>query len=378
VLGWLNHPGIAQIYSAGTSAASDREIPYFAMELIDGKTLLRYLEEANPDRNARLKLVAEIADAVHHAHQKGVVHRDLKPSNILVSAEGRPKILDFGVARLTDSDLQRSTLSTHAGEILGTLSYMSPEQLRGDVEAVDTRSDVYALGVLLYEVLTGELPHPLRGVSLPKAARILEEKEPTKPTVYDSSLSGDLETILLEALAKDPDRRYASAEEFSSDVRRFLRREPIVARAPSLAYQLLRFSQRHRAVALISALLLLVLIGSAVLSTVLLLQARKAEAAAVAESARATEKAAVAARVADLLVGLFEGADPDAPGGVSAQDLLDRGAEKLEEDDELATDIRAELSDAIGRSYRGLAQFEEAERWVGKGLELRTQLYPRD
>src|SRR5436305_8226815 len=196
-------------------------------------SLVEFAEQQKLNARQRLELLAKVADAVHYAHQKGVIHRDLKPANILIDDSGQPKILDFGVARVTDVDVKNVTIQTDVGQIIGTLPYMSPEQAGGDPARIDTRSDVYALGVIGYELLTGKLPHELKGAMIHDAVRIIREEEPTRLSVVNKGFHGDIETIIAKALAKEKDRRYQSAGEFASDIRRHLSNEPIAARPPS-------------------------------------------------------------------------------------------------------------------------------------------------
>jgi serine/threonine protein kinase/WD40 repeat protein len=261
VLGRLKHPGLATVYEAGSALLQGERVPYLAMELVEGEPLDVWLARARPAREERVELVALVCDAVHHAHQKGIVHRDLKPSNVLVDAAGRPRVLDFGIARITGADVEITTQHTHTGAVLGTLPYMSPEQLAGDSAQVDLRSDVYALGVLLYEVLGGRRPLDLRGKSLAEAARVVTQEEPPPLGALDARLRGDLETIAAKALAKEKERRYPSAAELAEDLRRALRDEPIVARPVTTLHQLLKFARRNRR--LVAALLfgLLSLVG---------------------------------------------------------------------------------------------------------------------
>jgi len=265
VLGRLLHPGIAQIYEAGVfhadthaedESANHRAqgsprsgplpIPFFAMELVKGVPLTRYAEEHKLTTRQRLELVAKVCDAVQHAHQKGVIHRDLKPGNILVTEEGQPKVLDFGVARATDSDIQQTTVQTEVGAIIGTIPYMSPEQVGGDPAELDTRSDVYALGVIAYELLVGRLPYSLERKMIHEAARIIREDEPTRLSSIDRTLRGDVETIVAHALEKDKARRYVAASALAADIRRYLSDEPIAARPASTWYQLTKFSRRNK------------------------------------------------------------------------------------------------------------------------------------
>ncbi|MFQ5429172.1 MAG: SUMF1/EgtB/PvdO family nonheme iron enzyme [Phycisphaerae bacterium] len=246
-LGRLHHVGIAQIYE-GSTADSDHGLQsFFAMELVDGLPITDYCEAHKLKKEQRLELLARVADAVEHAHQHNVIHRDLKPSNILVDPTGQPKILDFGVARVTDADVHAVTFKTDARKLIGTLPYMSPEQIRGDPHAVDNRCDVYALGVLGYRMLTGRYPFHIPRKSIPEAVRVIHEEEPTRLSLLDRSLRGDVETIILKALEKDPRRRYQSSAEFAADLRRYLNEEPIRARPVSRFYRFRKFARRNKA-----------------------------------------------------------------------------------------------------------------------------------
>jgi WD40 repeat protein/predicted Ser/Thr protein kinase len=244
ILGRLQHPGIAQVYDAGVAEGGQL---YFAMELIAGVPLDRYVREQALDTRGRLELFARVCDAVQHAHERGVIHRDLKPANILVEASGQPRVLDFGVARAAQTGLTAGGGRTEAGQLIGTLNYMSPEQASGDPAAIDPRGDVYALGVLLYELLAHRLPYSLEGLPLPEAVQVIREQEPSRLGSLDGRLRGDLETIAAKALEKDRGRRYVSAGELAADVRRHLNHEPIRARPASALYQLRKFARRHKA-----------------------------------------------------------------------------------------------------------------------------------
>jgi hypothetical protein len=265
-LGRLQHPGIAHIYEAGTADTGFGPQPYFAMELIRGRTLTEYAKTSLLTPRARLEMVARIAEAVHHAHQRGLIHRDLKPGNILVDETGQPKILDFGVARTTDGDTQ-ATSQTDVGQLLGTLAYMSPEQVLGDSLEIDIRSDVYALGVILYELLAGRLPYTIG--RLPETIRAIREEEPAPLGSLNRSYRGDIETIVAKALEKDKARRYGSAGELAADVRRYLGDEPIVARSASLGYQLQKFARRNRALVTGAAAVFVVLTAALVVATLM-------------------------------------------------------------------------------------------------------------
>jgi len=261
VLARLSHKGIAALYDAG---ATDDGEHWFAMELVEGRTLLRDVERRDLPRRERLELFAKLCDAIQHAHQKGVVHRDIKPSNVLVDAHGEPRVLDFGLARITEVDVSLATVASEPGSIRGTISYMSPEQARGDSSAIGSPSDVYSLGVVLYELLTSALPHDVTRTSLHEAARVICEVAPTRPSVRDPSLAGDLETIVLTALDKDPERRYPSAAAFAGDVRRFLADEVILARPASSAYQLRKLVARHKLPFALASIVFTVAVGSAI------------------------------------------------------------------------------------------------------------------
>jgi serine/threonine protein kinase len=284
LLGRLQHPNIAQVYEAGVHV--DREgilgpaalegegwgeglaqpIPYFAMELIpDAQPLAEYADAQQLTTRNRLALFTKVCDAVHHGHQKGIIHRDLKPGNILVGRDGEPKVIDFGVARATDGDIVLTTQYTHVGDLIGTLHYMSPEQCDGDPAAIDTRTDIYSLGVVLYELLTGAPPYETSGTTVYAAVRMIKDELPRRPSTIirgdgrpgwrgrlagwrghlARELRGDIDAILLKALEKDPARRYASAADLSQDIRCHLAREPIAARPPTVFTRAVRWALRH-------------------------------------------------------------------------------------------------------------------------------------
>jgi WD40 repeat protein/predicted Ser/Thr protein kinase len=263
ILGRLHHPGIAQVYEAGLD---DDGQPFFAMEFIRGLPLDEYARTRGLTAPARLELVARVCDAVQHAHDQGIIHRDLKPANILVDETGQPKVLDFGVARVTDTGLLSEVGLTRTGQLLGTPNYMSPEQLAADPTAIDHCADVYALGVILFELLANRLPYRLLHWSRAEAARLVREEGPPRLGSINPELRGDVEMIVAKALEKDRPRRYQSAADLAADLRRWLAHEPIRARPASLLYHLGKFARRRRALvcgALATALaVLLGLIGT--------------------------------------------------------------------------------------------------------------------
>jgi tetratricopeptide (TPR) repeat protein/predicted Ser/Thr protein kinase len=298
ILGRLRHPGIAHVYDAGVAEGGQ---PYFAMELIAGVPLDRYAREQAVDARGRLELLARVCDAVQHAHEGGVIHRDLKPGNILVEASGQPRVLDFGVARAADADVTAVGGRTESGQLIGTLSYMSPEQASGHPSAVDARADVYALGVVLYELLAQRPPYSLDGLPLPEAARVIREQEPARLGALEPRLRGDVETIVAKALEKEPQRRYPSAAELAADIRRHLNHEPILARPPSALYQLGKFVRRHKAlVATTAGFLTLLLVGGAVTAWQAVQLARAERDQVVQEAVRSREVRAALDRAVAL------------------------------------------------------------------------------
>jgi WD40 repeat protein/predicted Ser/Thr protein kinase len=313
LLGRLQHPGIAQVYEAGLDADGQA---FFAMELIHGLPLVEYARRHSLNTAARLGLVAQVCEAVQHAHDRGIIHRDLKPDNILVDETGQPKVLDFGVARVTDADLQTATGRTEVGQLIGTLAYMSPEQIEADPAALDGRSDVYALGVILFELLVERLPYAVAHLPLAEAARVVHEGEPLRLGSVNSLFRGDVEIIAAKALAKEKARRYATAAELAADIRRYLNHDPILARPPSALYHLRKFARRHKALVGGAAAVLVALLGGLVATTTFALReaeqrrhadeqrqkaVREASHARVAAAAAALRDHDVAAATAHLL-----------------------------------------------------------------------------
>jgi len=272
VLGRLQHPGIAHIYSVGVHRVGNATVPYFVMEYIaDARSLTQYADDLKLPTRQRLDLFRSVCDAVAHGHQKGVIHRDLKPSNILVDATGQPKVIDFGVARATDSDMALTTMQTDVGQLIGTLQYMSPEQFDADPNDIDIRSDVYALGVILYELLAGKMPYDVKKKAIYEVMRIVKEEEPTPLSSFNRALKGDVAVIAGKCLEKERSRRYSSASELGSDVGRYLSGDAISASPPSFVDGLVRLAKKHRAaataVAGVLASLVLALLGIGVFAS---------------------------------------------------------------------------------------------------------------
>jgi tetratricopeptide (TPR) repeat protein len=374
-LGRLQHPGIAQIYQAGVEDTEYGPQPYFAMERIRGKRLDDYIRTKAPALGDRLELVAAIADAVQHAHHRGIIHRDLKPANILVTEAGEPKVLDFGIARGAHDGLVTG-VQTVAGEVLGTISYMSPEQIAGDISELDTRSDVYALGVLLYEVLAERPPYELDRKSLAEAARIIQHEEPTRLSAATRAIPADVETIVAKALEKEKERRYSSAAELAEDIRRFLRDEPIAARPPTTAYQVRKFARRHKAIVAGVTGSLLILLFGVVATSWQAVRALRAERVAAARAQEADLERSKAEAVTSFLTEMLASVDPSQAQGrdVSVREALDAAALRIDAG-EMAQqpEVETAVRNVIGTTYSSLGLYEPAERHLRTAIELQSK-----
>ena len=350
----LEHPGIARLYDGGTDADG---VPYLVTELVDGAPITAWAEGKTVDQ--RVALFADACDAVAYAHARLVVHRDLKPSNLLVTPGCEPRLLDFGIAKILDAD--DGALTRTGGAM--TPAYAAPEQLAGG--EVTTATDVYALGVLLYEVLAGQRPHDLNGLSPAAAERAVQSPPPppsaVAPTDRAAALRGDLDTIVQKALAPEPGQRYASADALADDLRRHLASEPVEARSPTVRYRAGRFVRRHRAG----------VFGTAFAAVALLAVGAVAFLRVSAERDRAETEAAKSDAVADFVLGILGESAPGASGrDVTVADALDRAAARADEGAIEDPEIEGAVRFYLGDTYLQLSRVDEAEREYARAVRL--------
>jgi len=369
----LNHSCIAAIYDAGRTKTG---LYYLAMEYVAGVSLTKYVAEHTLGVTDRAEMIVRIARAVQYAHRRGVIHRDLKPSNILVSDSGAPKILDFGLARLTEQDGELNTLTADSGSIKGTLSYMSPEQASGDIRAIDVRTDVYSLGVILYQLLTDRLPFDTVSTSIAASVRVICEELPVQPRVASPHLPRDLELVVLKALDKEPDRRYQSAAELADDLDRFLHDKPIQARPPSTSYRLRKFASRHRAVVVLSSLLAIALVGSTIVGIQQTMRIAEERDNAVAARTQATEAREYAEAVAAFLIEVLEQGDPNASGSQEAtlRSVMEAATDRI--DTELGEEplVQARVKLVLATVAGKLADYDRATSLAESALATRRHI----
>jgi len=318
ILGRLRHPYIAQVYDAGMHDDGGGALPFFVMEYVPrARTITEFADEKNLSLRERLKLFAKVCAAIENGHHNKIIHRDLKPGNILIDETGNPKIIDFGVARATEVDVAAQTMHTEEGRLVGTIQYMAPEQLETTRQDLDARCDVYALGAVLYKLVTGRKPHDLKGLPVFTAAQVIREDAPPRPSTIRPESKGDLETIILKALAKDRTRRYRTAGSLGRDIVRYLAHKPITARRAGIVHLARLFARRHR-VELTAALVVLIIMsiaGSVVIYQRMVLSESVSAALETPVQGPATRPASVEAGGDAAIPGAEPGAEPGTEAG---------------------------------------------------------------
>jgi tetratricopeptide (TPR) repeat protein/predicted Ser/Thr protein kinase len=366
IMAGLNHPGICKFLDAGTR--EDGSL-FIIMEYVDGLPIDQYCK-TRPLRE-RLEQLRSVCRAVAYAHENGVIHRDLKPSNILVGASQHAKVIDFGIARLSRPTGLSETVRTDPGRLMGTLPYMSPEQLSRDPARIDARSDVYALGVLLFQLASGRLPFDFNGRALAQAARLVSECDPQRLASLGRQFRGDLDTIAARALEKNPARRYQSVAELEADLGRFLAHQPIAARPQGFFYRASKFVRRHAALTVAASFVLTILLASIAVVSSAFVQSQR-------EAARAR---AMSSFLQDLLVSVNPFRLPSGRSGteigvgVRVDRLLDDAAERLDSGWIEDRRTEAEVRHGLGLTYAGLNRLTDAERQLRRAVELRSSLF---
>lgn len=384
ILAGLNHPNIAQLYGSGATLEG---IPYFAMEYVEGKRLDEFCNQGSLNVAQRLQLFRKICAAVAFAHQHLVIHRDLKPANIRVTAEGEPKLLDFGIAKIVDAASGEQTEQTITLQRVMTPEYASPEQVRG--ENVTTGSDVYSLGVLLYGLLTGQKPYRLTSHRPEEIERAITNQIPSRPSnavqseadiqnskINPKSLRGDLDNIVLMAMRKEPERRYSTAAQLADDIRRYLEGLPIIARQDTVAYRTSKFVQRNRLAVAAAALVLLAIIGGLAVALSQARMARHQRDFAQQQQLKAERINAFLQRMLSFSNQSVTSISPVAQKkDVTVNDMLDQVVPQIES--ELATEpgVRSQILHTIGSAYASQGRYDAAEKTLRSALEIQTHLY---
>lgn len=366
ILASLNHPNIAKLIDGGVSETGE---PYLAMEYVEGETITDFVGRTKPSLNETLRLFIKVCHAVAYAHRNLIVHRDIKPGNILVTIDGEPKLLDFGLARLVDDSIEGDPTQTQTAFRALTPAYASPEQIRG--APITTSSDVYSLGIVLFELLTGERPFHFERKSIDEIIRTITTSKPTLPsrsTPAASFLKGDLDNIILTSLRNEPERRYRSVELFADDIGRHLKGLPVLARPNTLKYRSSKFIGRHKFGVLAASLVFLSLVGGIVVSVY---QARRAE--------REKTKSDVVSTFLQNLLGASNPATEVSRNNgheTTVKELLDAASARLETD-ELSNqpEVRAQLESIIGMSYLAQGQYDAATRNLDSSLATKTAIY---
>ncbi len=355
-LGMLQHMAIAQVLEAGVAQVDGRARSFIAMELAEGLALHKWVRERKASPREILELMAKVADGVDHAHKRGVIHRDMKPSNVIVNERAEPKILDFGVARLTESGQQTgATIATAAGQVIGTIGYMSPQQLSGDQRQIDVRCDVYAMGAMLYELLADKPAIEVPTLSLLEAIEAIKTKDPTPLGRVRTELRGDIEAIVGKALEKSVEKRYQTASELAEDIRRYLQGQPVLARPQTAMYQLRKFAGRNKAlVTAVSVVAATVVVAVAGVAWQAVLATRAAE--------RATQQAQRAEQTAEVLRRMIAAGTPQVAGGreLTVREMLDASAGDLEKTTDIDPIVMANTHALLGDMYASLTQFERS------------------
>ncbi|HLP84950.1 MAG TPA: serine/threonine-protein kinase [Phycisphaerales bacterium] len=374
VVARLEHDGIVRIIDSGVRRGSY----YYVMDFVQGSALDEALKPGTADVDAAVRMIAMICDAVDYAHQRGVLHRDLKPGNVIVDASGKPRLLDFGVAKTMDdtgTTVSRERYNvTGQGQIIGTVAYMPPEQANGDASMTSMRSDVYSLGVMLYELLAGQLPIEPKG-SLRDILTAIAEKDPPAPSVHRRQVSKDLDAVVLKCLEKKPQNRYATAGEFAADLRLYLAREPVSARRLTPAGRFVRWCARNKTLtATVSIASLVLLVTSATLVTRVVIERNRANASAAEAKAYAEElerKVQLANDSIDSLKGVFSAVSRDEQGDTTVSKMLDAASARLEKNPPKSPLTEAATRELFGSVYTRLGNYKRAEETLRKALAIR-------